>query len=772
MHILIFNYLGLHDFAIFHFKKRIPCFENTDDKIEFAKPDVTQSNKSNVFNTIEISNETFEISNKATSSLGKIGQDTASNENDFNGICGQDPLLKCVNLNLRQIPIQINNISKQTISDHYVNKITITTGNEISNEHFRKLYEVEHKNIILSSKKNMTKQSKITTELNSIEFANENAALNEALNKRLHFMKITYSKHNNKDCNLSKYDRNQNVNPDKRKLNKKKFIKKNRSESKRDDRRCSNIIEKIGLVYYVNKQPPKRINIKKLAKPKYTHENCSNAESILGKRHLSALIMKEHIFTRFYLNKISQQRMNTTSLDDSNFIIHNIRYLKKIAAYLAENHEIILSEDNFIMHHYIKVFKEIKNDLCNIVTNVFNKSTNLYIQVFKINFDDYKTSLMRFNLQYAVSYQNIIYENYKRHESCKDIIHIPFYSYVVKPADLFDNNEINFILCLQSYVKENIYDSDFLINNLNMLMIGKIKKNNSEMLRNIDYSSLRTFILQILQNSTIETLTFFLELPLLIDYILSYKKVCFKDLFLNFYAYTTFLNILSVLVSLDWNYKANIKYDINSNSTSNPLFIQAIAKSCKQRMHFYMILLCVIRPFISPIKYNQIWHKILLQSIFFFSINESNLYSYCFMPTLYCRFFLFQIVDISLFSNDRDIYKYFSINNKNPRILIMQFIIKYCNQTTLLKLFQSKKNLLRIVNYLRKYCWFINKNYRQKDNIYIFTESLFDPINNIVSRFDKINFTFNNQVYIYSSITNNSNLDIKNKSELIDIIDD
>ncbi|KAM0687916.1 hypothetical protein COBT_000836 [Conglomerata obtusa] len=249
----------------------------------------------------------------------------------------------------------------------------------------------------------------------------------------------------------------------------------------------------------------------------------------------------------------------------------------------------------------------------------------------------------------------------------------------------------------------------------------------------------REKIIEILKKSSCETLTCFLALPAIIE-ILEKKLINnIQSLKLNFYVYITCINILSILVGFDWNYNMNFYYNV---SNYYGIFFKTrshILKCENKRQIFCMVLLCVIRPFISPEHYMTFWEKTVIQGFFFCKYSTLTTTIQSNQNITHFRIFLFQILDSYIFIDERDdITCFYKRSQDDGNIQFKMFILKCSTITELKKYLAKKGRYLALIQTCRS---LLNglKNLNTKNNFIIDFEIIVEKFELIADSLRKVN---------------------------------
>ncbi|KAM0685987.1 hypothetical protein COBT_002796, partial [Conglomerata obtusa] len=147
----------------------------------------------------------------------------------------------------------------------------------------------------------------------------------------------------------------------------------------------------------------------------------------------------------------------------------------------------------------------------------------------------------------------------------------------------------------------------------------------------------------------------------------------------------------------DWNQIKTITDNAIGNSNRLLAYSELIAKFEKYRQIFNIVLLYVVRPFLTPLLYLQAWQKNVLRNIFskyyFVNLNVNNL-----QLTSRIKIFFFQLIDLVLYTN-KNIFKHHKTGQfivKDNEVLLY-FIICNCYNTKLKKFLVNFKKRTELI---------------------------------------------------------------------------
>ncbi|KAM0685594.1 hypothetical protein COBT_003194, partial [Conglomerata obtusa] len=360
---------------------------------------------------------------------------------------------------------------------------------------------------------------------------------------------------------------------------------------------------------------------------------------------------------------------NNISKNKEADIFKNINNIDSQIPFLVDRE--IFSKNCTLKHH-----ANIMKDMCLYINNNINLSGNLAKQfaVFACKELDLLISTASC---FDVDYLNFFYR-YDRYNE-KIVLDISILNNTLINKDYYDTIGIfskiekEFHAKLISFVHKNFTSPDFTFNNLYSIICKEACKINQKSNSNYKTSEIRKIIILILRNSSFETLTYYGEICKVVQYL---ENNAIESIFIqDFGMYYAFLNILNIMVRFEWAY-----YKILQNQIIRPHFLpldrlQNIAKNEKNRQIFYKILLFVIRPFVSQVRYIHAWHKIILQELNFrFLSNMHKCPDYKFN---HFKISLYQCLDLVSYENDYSEFLFCSnAEHKQKDYCFLDFILK------------------------------------------------------------------------------------------------
>ncbi|KAM0680894.1 hypothetical protein COBT_004140, partial [Conglomerata obtusa] len=202
------------------------------------------------------------------------------------------------------------------------------------------------------------------------------------------------------------------------------------------------------------------------------------------------------------------------------------------------------------------------------------------------------------------------------------------------------------------YINENLHNDKLTFNDLYVLICCNVFKLDNTLFKDIKYVLIKNEIISILKESSIESLICYSEIPKIIKYLESTEEINFDIEIVDFGVFYAFINVLDVLLKNNWKYNLTCRaiddYDIMATFFKNK---NEIIINEKRKQFFYTVMLYVLRPFISNLRYLQTWHKNILQCIAFNYHFKANI-GYIKHITFVYNLFIFQFLDILAFEDD------------------------------------------------------------------------------------------------------------------------
>ncbi|KAM0686307.1 hypothetical protein COBT_002472 [Conglomerata obtusa] len=434
-------------------------------------------------------------------------------------------------------------------------------------------------------------------------------------------------------------------------------------------------------------------NINSILPVENTIENChENCNFCNNKPNCEQTIKNNHDSYGIDMTDISNHKFVKYCLETPNKVFKNYKILQ-----LIKNNTRTLQNNDCLLLHHLKIYENINNDIKKFTINESKNKKATYYCFYVEKLEHYLQNYKFINVTQMHHKLDI---NLSDVEPCEIISLTQFLNIenclILTEACKRDNV---FFYKLNHFVKNNFFTDDFEFDILYAQILLNVHKIDEKIFEKLNYSDIKLFIIKIIKESFNNTLLHFIELPGLIFYLKnSNGKIIYNNLFKDFNVYLSLLNVLAALLKFDWNQVKNLTELVVENNDNLYAYSKVIATFEKYRQIFYIVLLYVVRPFLTPLLYLQAWQKNVLRNIYskyYYFVPKINYTIKSFRP----KIFFFQLIDLVLYTN-KNIYKYQRTSHSyvQENKTLLYFLICNYNNTKLKKFFIPHKRRTKLMS--------------------------------------------------------------------------
>ncbi|KAM0685716.1 hypothetical protein COBT_003069, partial [Conglomerata obtusa] len=376
-------------------------------------------------------------------------------------------------------------------------------------------------------------------------------------------------------------------------------------------------------------------------------------------------------------------------LEGPNKVFKNYKTLR-----LIKNNIRTLQNNDCLLLHHLKIYEKINKDIKKFTIKEWTKKlpayNRFYVEQFELYLQNYK--VINITQTYNQSKTKILDSNYKDIISLTQFLDLEN-CFILTEICKRDND---FFYRLHQFVENNFFTDEFEFDILYTIILLNVHKIDEMVSEKLNYIAIKLFIIKILKESLDNTLLHFIELSGLIYYLEnSNDTIIYNKLFKDFGVYLSLLNVLAVLLKYDWNQIKTITDNVVGNSDKLIAYSKLIAKFEKYRQIFNIVLLYVVRPFLTPLLYLQAWQKNVLRNIF---SKYYLFYKMKILQTFRIKMFFFQLIDLVLYPH-KTIFEHKNTGQVDvgDNEELLYFIICNCNNTKLKKFLVNLKKRTELI---------------------------------------------------------------------------